>query len=144
MRLLAAAFTTVKFLKGVEVDVRGGSIFIRGNTLALNLDLHDGWFATNDLGEFVDDKLVVIGRSDDVIITGGENLSLNNVESILIERFPGYQVAAFSVEDPQWGQTLHIAVVGEVDNSQVFQFLKAKLDLSQNQKVFTRWNRYHC
>jgi O-succinylbenzoic acid--CoA ligase len=99
-------------LNGVEVDVRGGSIFIRGNTLAHNLHLHDGWFATSDLGEFIDDKLVVIGRSDDVIITGGENLSLNNVESTLIEHFPALQLAAFSVEDPQWGQTLHIAVVG--------------------------------
>ena len=116
-----------EILSGVEVDVRGGSIFIRGNTLALNLDLQDGWFATNDLGEFIDDKLVVMGRSDDVIITGGENLSLNNVESTLIEHFPALQVAAFSVEDPQWGQTLHIALVGEVDKSQLVSILESKI-----------------
>jgi O-succinylbenzoic acid--CoA ligase len=114
-------------LEGVEVEVRGGSIFIRGSVLALNLELSDGWFATNDLGEFVDEKLVVIGRSDDVIISGGENLSLNNVESILNESFPAIQCAAFSVEDPQWGESLHIAVVGDVDATKITSLLESKI-----------------
>jgi O-succinylbenzoic acid--CoA ligase len=116
-----------EILEGTEVEVRGGSIFIRGNVLALNLDLTNGWFETNDLGEFVGDKLVVIGRADDVIITGGENLSLNNVENILNESFPDIQFAAFCVEDPQWGQSLHIAVVGEIDRDSVISLLERKI-----------------
>jgi O-succinylbenzoic acid--CoA ligase len=116
-----------EILEGTEVEVRGGSIFIRGNILALNLDLSDGWFETKDLGEFVDEKLVVIGRSDDVIISGGENLSLNSVESILNESFPGTQCAAFSVDDPQWGQTLHIAFVGEVVTDRISSVLEEKI-----------------
>jgi O-succinylbenzoic acid--CoA ligase len=114
-------------LDGVEVEVRGGSIFIRGKVLALNLNLNDGWFETNDLGEFIDDKLVVMGRSDDVMITGGENLSLNNVESILNEHFPTIQCAAFSVEDPQWGQSLHIAIVGQIDSNSINSVLESKI-----------------
>jgi O-succinylbenzoic acid--CoA ligase len=114
-------------LDGVEVEVRGGSIFIKGKVLALNLNLNDGWFETNDLGEFIDNKLVVLGRSDDVIITGGENLSLNNVESILNEYFPTIQCAAFSVEDPQWGQSLHIAVVGQIDSNSISSVLESKI-----------------
>jgi O-succinylbenzoic acid--CoA ligase len=114
-------------LEGTEVEVRGGSIFVRGNVLALNLDLSDGWFATSDLGEFDDEKLVVIGRSDDVIISGGENLSLNNVESVLNESFPNIQCAAFSVDDPQWGQSLHIAVVGDVDTISITSVLERKI-----------------
>jgi O-succinylbenzoic acid--CoA ligase len=116
-----------EILGGTEVEVRGGSIFIRGSILALNLDLSDGWFETKDLGEFVDEKLVVIGRSDDVIISGGENLSLNNVESILNEIFPDIQCAAFSVDDPQWGQTLHIAAVGEADTDRISSVLEEKI-----------------
>ena len=116
-----------EILEGTEVEVRGGSIFIRGSILALNLDLSDGWFETNDLGEFVDEKLVVIGRSDDVIISGGENLSLNSVESILNENFSDIQCAAFSVDDPQWGQTLHIAVVGEADTNRISSVLEEKV-----------------
>jgi o-succinylbenzoate---CoA ligase len=116
-----------EILEGAEVEVRGGSIFIRGSLLALNLELSDGWFETNDLGEFVDEKLVVIGRSDDVIISGGENLSLNSVENILSQSFPDIQFAAFSVEDPQWGQTLHIAVVGEADSGSISSVLEEKV-----------------
>ena len=114
-------------LDGVEVEVRGGSIFIRGKVLALNLNLIDGWFETNDLGEIIDNKLVVMGRSDDVMITGGENLSLNNVESILNEHFPTIQCAAFSVEDPQWGESLHIAVVGQIDSNNISTVLESKI-----------------
>jgi o-succinylbenzoate---CoA ligase len=116
-----------EILEGAEVEVRGGSIFIRGSVLALNLELSDGWFETNDLGEFDDEKLVVIGRSDDVIISGGENLSLNSVENILNQSFPNTQFAAFSVEDPQWGQTLHIAVVGEADSGSISSMLEEKV-----------------
>jgi O-succinylbenzoic acid--CoA ligase len=116
-----------EILEGTEVEVRGGSIFIRGNILALNLDLSDGWFETKDLGEFVDEKLVVIGRSDDVIISGGENLSLNSVESILNESFPGTQCAAFSVDDPQWGQTLHIAFVGQAEKEAIATVLENRI-----------------
>ena len=116
-----------EILEGAEVEVRGGSIFIRGSVLALNLALSDGWFETNDLGEFVDEKLVVIGRSDDVIISGGENLSLNAIENILSQNFPDTQFAAFSVEDPQWGQTLHIAVVGEADSGSISSMLEEKV-----------------
>ena len=116
-----------EILEGAEVEIRGGSIFIRGNILALNLDLSDGWFETKDLGEFVDDKLVVIGRSDDVIITGGENLSLNNVESILNEHFPSIQAAAFSIDDAQWGQALHLAIVGDIDKDKLTSTLESKI-----------------
>ena len=114
-------------LDGSEVEVRGGSIFIRGNILALNLELSDGWFETKDLGEFIDDKLVVLGRSDDVIISGGENLSLDNVENVLNESLPNIQCGAFSIEDSQWGQTLHIAVVGDVDKNSITSILEEKI-----------------
>jgi O-succinylbenzoic acid--CoA ligase len=116
-----------QILDGVAVDVRGGIIFVQGEVLALNLELNDGWFETSDLGELIDEKLIVIGRSDDVIITGGENLSLNNVESILNEYFPAIQSAAFTINDSQWGQTLHLAVVGDVDKSSITSILESKI-----------------
>ena len=116
-----------QILDGVNVEVRGGVIFIQGEVLALNLDLKDGWFETSDLGEFINEKLIVIGRADDVIITGGENLSLNNVESILNEHFSSIQFAAFSIDDAQWGQTLHLAIVGDVDQNSVASILESKI-----------------
>jgi O-succinylbenzoic acid--CoA ligase len=116
-----------QILDGVNVEVRGGIIYIQGEVLALDLDLNNGWFETNDLGEFIDENLVVIGRADDVIITGGENLSLNHVESILNEHFPSIQAAAFSIADAQWGQTLHLAIVGDVDKNSIASMLESKI-----------------
>ena len=82
-------------LEGVQIEIRDGTICIKGPVLASSISLNDGWFETNDLGQYENDHLVVIGRSDDVIISGGENLSLNAVEDSLGAAFPDTQFAAF-------------------------------------------------
>jgi O-succinylbenzoic acid--CoA ligase len=116
-------------LDGIEIDIRNGSIFIKGPVLASSLSLTDGWYETSDLGEYINDGLVVIGRSDDVIISGGENLSLNAVEDSLSRAFPDLQCAAFSVDDPQWGQSLQLAVVGTISDAQIIAHLEKDLGM---------------
>lgn len=116
-------------LDNVEVDIRNGKVFIRGPILASSISLDAGWYETSDLGEIKDEKLFVIGRADDVIITGGENLSLNSVEASLSIAFPNVQSAAFAIEDPQWGQSLHIAVVGSVADEEIVTHLQKDLGL---------------
>jgi len=111
-------------LDGVEIEIRSGKICIKGPVLASYIAVNDGWFETNDLGEYDNDHLVVIGRSDDVIISGGENLSLNAVENSLSLAFPDTQFAAFAVEDPQWGQSLQLAVVGTISDDQIATHLE--------------------
>jgi O-succinylbenzoic acid--CoA ligase len=114
-------------LDGVEIEIRSGKICIKGAFLASSIAANDGWFETNDLGEYDNDHLVVIGRSDDVIISGGENLSLNAVENSLSLAFPDTQFAAFAVEDPQWGQSLQLAVVGTISDDQIATHLERDL-----------------
>jgi len=114
-------------LEGIEIEIRNGKICIRGPILASAIPLNDGWFETNDLGEFNNDELIVIGRSDDVIISGGENLSLNAVENSLSLAFPDTQFAAFAVEDSQWGQSLQVAVVGTISDDQITAHLERDL-----------------
>jgi O-succinylbenzoic acid--CoA ligase len=114
-------------LDGVEIEIRNGKICIKGPVLASSVAVNDGWFETNDLGEYDSDHLVVIGRSDDVIISGGENLSLNAVENSLSLEFPDAQFAAFAVEDPQWGQSLQLAVVGTISDDQIAAHLENDL-----------------
>ncbi len=111
-------------LDGVEIEIRNGRICIKGAVLASSIEINDGWYETNDLGEYDNDHLVVIGRSDDVIISGGENLSLNAVENSLSLAFPDIQFAAFAAEDPQWGQTLQLAVVGSISEDQIAAHLE--------------------
>jgi O-succinylbenzoic acid--CoA ligase len=116
-----------ELLDGVDVEIRGGKIFIRGPILASSISLDAGWYETSDLGEFKNDKLIVLGRADDVIISGGENLSLNTVEASLNSAFPAIEFAAFAVEDPQWGQSLQIAVVGSVLDDEIIAHLEKDL-----------------
>jgi O-succinylbenzoic acid--CoA ligase len=72
----------------------------------------DGPFETRDVG-YLDEagRLHVIGRSDDVVISGGENIHPAEVEAAL-ESLPAVQaVAAFGVPDDEWGERLEAAVV---------------------------------
>ena len=109
-------------LDGVEVAITAeGRIAIKGPVLAQTYlgaeslwdsQCKDGWFLTSDIGRIDNGKLIVEGRSDDVIISGGENISLSAIESSLHAHFPHTTFAAFSVNDVQWSQSLHVAIAG--------------------------------
>ena len=106
-------------LDGVAFEITDeGRIKISGTVLA-DVEKIDGWFVTQDLGKIIDGKLQVIGRADDVIISGGENISLSTVESELNKKFPDLQVAAFSTIDSKWGQALHVAAQTSDENIKV-------------------------
>jgi O-succinylbenzoic acid--CoA ligase len=104
-------------LEGVQVEITdSGFIRIAGPVLASNLDLDaQNYFVTSDRGELIDGRLKVLGRGDDVIISGGENISLSEIESAISQSFANFEFAAFAVSSDKWGQELHIAVVNAPD-----------------------------
>lgn len=67
--------------------------------------LHDCWYFTGDTGYMDEDgDLFVTGRVDDMIISGGENISPVDIESVL-SLHPGVEeVAVAGVKDERWGQ----------------------------------------
>jgi O-succinylbenzoic acid--CoA ligase len=68
-------------------------------------------FTTADLGSLDGGALRVAGRSDDVIITGGENVHPQAIEVVLAAT-PGVRAAcAFGVRDERWGQVVGAALV---------------------------------
>ena len=100
-------------LDGVEVAIGDDNrIAIKGTILAHNLTNEDGWYFTSDAGHFEDGKVVIDGRIDDIVITGGENISLTAIDRVLAQSYPDIQSASFAVADPEWGQAIHIALVG--------------------------------
>jgi O-succinylbenzoic acid--CoA ligase len=66
-------------------------------------------FVTADLG-FVDGVVHVVGRADDVIITGGENVHPNQVEAVLARTRGVREAVAFGIADARWGQVVAVAV----------------------------------
>jgi O-succinylbenzoic acid--CoA ligase len=74
--------------------------------------LQDGWFVTSDLGT-VDQSghLLVRGRADDVINTGGQKVVAGEVAAVL-ETCPGVrEVVVIGRPDPQWGERVTAVVV---------------------------------
>jgi O-succinylbenzoic acid--CoA ligase len=100
-------------LEGVQVAISdSGFIKISGSVLANNLALDSqNWYVTSDRGELVDGHLKVLGRGDDVIISGGENISLIEIENAISQSFTNLEFAAFAVSSDKWGQELHVAAV---------------------------------
>ena len=131
-------------LPGVKVDIINQLITISGKTLASGYLSHpELWpdtttFVAQDRGEFIDGKLQILGRADDVIISGGSNISLHQVEEIVRANFPQSQAVALGISDEHWGQALHIAHVGELDTALVTQLLAENIGVSAKPKGFHR------
>lgn len=67
--------------------------------------LRDGWYFTGDTGYFdAEGDLFVSGRVDDMIISGGENISPVDVESVLSLHAAVDEVAVAGLADARWGQ----------------------------------------
>ena len=67
--------------------------------------LREGWYFTGDTGYFdADGDLFVTGRVDDMIITGGENVSPVEIESCLSLHEAVSEVAVVGLPDERWGK----------------------------------------
>lgn len=112
-------------LDGVALEIGdGGRVRIGGPTLfdgyggdpELTREvLADGWFLTSDAGRLDEDgRLQVLGRLDDVVISGGVNVSTPAVAARLREH-PGVRAAeVLGVPDEEWGQRVVAFVAGEL------------------------------
>ncbi|MEY2989119.1 MAG: hypothetical protein RLZZ163_35, partial [Actinomycetota bacterium] len=67
--------------------------------------VRDGWLYTGDLGRMdVDERLFLVDRKGDMIISGGYNIYPREIEDVIAE-VPGvHEVAVVGVSDPEWGQ----------------------------------------
>ena len=97
-----------------EIEVRGPTVmkeYFRDpdNTRKA---LHDGWLRTGDVGRIDEDGFVfIVGRSKEMILRGGENISPLEIEE-LVARHPAVrEVAAVGVPDRIWGETVALCVV---------------------------------
>ncbi|HWD44146.1 MAG TPA: AMP-binding protein [Actinomycetota bacterium] len=97
-----------------EVLVRGPMLFrrYRGEPARTAAVLREGWLRTGDLGRLdPGGRLAVLGRRDDLVISGGVNVHPDEVEAVLA-RHPGVAEAAVAGRpDPEWGQRVAAFVV---------------------------------
>ena len=92
-----------------------GEVFMRGNIVmkgylknpgATRDAFAGGWFHTGDLGVVHPDGYIELkDRSKDIIISGGENVSTIEVESVLYRHPAVLEAAVVARPDPHWGET---------------------------------------
>ncbi len=107
-----------RLVPGVEVEVRDGEIWVRGDQVsgeylghAVALDAN-GWFATRDRGWVdADGYLFIEGRADDTIIRGGENIAPAEIEDVLLAHPAVASCVVVGIPDDEWGQRIGAAVV---------------------------------
>ncbi|KDO85083.1 hypothetical protein CISIN_1g046870mg [Citrus sinensis] len=103
-------------MKSVPSDAKTiGEVMFRGNTvmngylknLKATQDAFDGgWFRSGDLGvRHPDGYIELKDRSKDIIISGGENISTIEVESVLFSHPSVLEAAVVGRPDDHWGET---------------------------------------
>jgi acyl-CoA synthetase (AMP-forming)/AMP-acid ligase II len=127
---------------GKEVEVSQiGEIIARGPQImkgyfkdpkATAKKIKDGWYDSGDLGRFDEDGyLYVLGRADDMIISGGLNVYPSEVETVLLNHPKVQEAAAVGIPDAKRGQVIRAIVVlkhGETATHQeILSFCKERL-----------------
>jgi O-succinylbenzoic acid--CoA ligase len=131
-------------LPGVEIRVEpDGRIAVRGDQVSPGYlgepDRPGRWLITSDLGRLDDEgALVVAGRADDVVVTGGVNVDPTTVEES-VAGHPGVEEAlVIGVPDPEWGEMLVCLYTGTADPDDLTTWARAEL---AGHMVPKRWIR---
>ncbi|MGE5638907.1 MAG: class I adenylate-forming enzyme family protein [Clostridia bacterium] len=107
-----------------EAKLVEGEIWIRGPAVMrgywndpTGLDA-EGWFHSGDLGRVDEDGFWwVVGRSKDVIISGGENVHPAELENVLADCPAIAEAVVVGVPDPRWGEVACAVVVRNKDSA---------------------------
>lgn len=125
-------------LPGVEVAMApGGRLKVRGPmmmagyanpTLTPGDGIDDGWFITGDLAEIAGDgRLTILGRGDDVIVSGGKKILPGLVEEALVG-CPGLDgVVVVGLPDPEWGAVVTAVFVGAASVEQLLGWCRLNI-----------------
>ncbi len=138
-RLLPGIEGRIRADSGAELPAgEPGQLWVRGEQVAGEylgdaplLD-SDGWFHTRDQAWIdPDGYLYIVGRSDDTIIRGGENIAPAEIEDVLVCQPGVKEVAVVGVPDDEWGARILVFVVRQpgatVSADEVKTYARARL-----------------
>lgn len=96
-----------------RIFVRSGAPF-EGYTDGRNKQIIDGYMSSGDVGHFDENGLLMVdGRDDDMIVSGGENVFPQEVENLLLEHDGVFDAAVVGVDDVEFGKRLRAFVIPE-------------------------------
>lgn len=113
-------------LDGVQVAFDGEEILLTGPTLATGYVAEPeltarrffeaegrDWYRTGDRGRIIDNKLIIDGRIDNIIITGGLKVSLDEVKLVVTDLEDCEETYVFAQPDEEWGTAPVVVVVSK-------------------------------
>ncbi len=110
---------------GTEVKIVDGEIQVRGPTVAGEAGR---WLATGDLGQLdARNRLTVLSRRVDLIITGGENVYPAEVENVLAAHPAIVEIVVVPKADERWGQVPVAFVVWRGQPESVTEWARERL-----------------
>jgi O-succinylbenzoic acid--CoA ligase len=94
---------------------------------ATSFRVDDGtrWWHTTDVGELTDGELAILGRMDDIIITGGIKVSLGDIDRVL--ESAGIDAVASWFADNKWGQVPAIVSTFDIDRELVRDLIEREM-----------------
>ncbi|WP_082963377.1 acyl-CoA ligase FadD12 [Mycolicibacterium peregrinum] len=106
IRILDAEFRQVPAGEVGTIYVRNSTQF-DGYTSGSTKNFHEGFMSSGDVG-YLDEagRLFVVGRDDEMIVSGGENVYPIEVEKVLAGHADVAEAAVIGVDDEQYGQRL--------------------------------------
>ena len=138
-------------LSGVEIVIDpDGRIRIGGPTLFDGYDgdpaltaetLVDGWLVTSDLGSWDDGRLRVLGRVDDVVVSGGLNVPTPRVAARLREHPAVAECQVLGVPDEEWGQRVvaFVRLVPGVESGGAVELAALRAWVAAGPGIDRRW-----
>ena len=85
------------------------------------------WVLTKDLGSLKNGELKVIGRNDDIVISGGNNVSLHAIENVIKDQLGIEDTVVFSIPDEKWGAIVAAVIVGNCEISVIQKSIEIEL-----------------
>jgi O-succinylbenzoic acid--CoA ligase len=115
-----------------HLRIQEGEILVQGPTVSADALDADGWLHTGDTGRIDEDGfLYVDGRTDEMIITGGENVIPAEVEDVLVSHPSVAEAAVVGRPDPEWQQAVTAVLVASGDarpsSDEIREFCAGKL-----------------
>jgi o-succinylbenzoate---CoA ligase len=99
----------------------------------------DGRLLSSDLGEFLEDGRVrILGRADDVLVTGGVNVHPQAVEMALAGCADAGEVAVTARPDARWGQVLVALYTGSAAPAALDAWARERLPSTARPREFLR------
>ena len=130
-------------LPGVDIAIRDGLVAVKGPQVSPGYlgepDRTDPWLVTNDLGEIdADGALRILGRADTMIVTGGENVSPERLETLIAANPKVESAVVVGIPDPEWGHAVSCAYVGEATPEELRTWVADRTDGFRVPKRFVK------